>query len=128
VPLPDVWRNRRRQNQQHQSLHGALAARTKARLFAIQLLALPHVVREALELKEPGNAQIESVPEPAPTSGELLLKVRMVGFCGSDLKSFRGQNPLISFPRILGHEVAATIVDGSAQDPNLRASSGKRGL
>jgi threonine dehydrogenase-like Zn-dependent dehydrogenase len=36
----------------------------------------------------------------------------MVGFCGSDLNSFRGLNPLVSFPRILGHEVCATIIGG----------------
>ncbi len=36
----------------------------------------------------------------------------MVGFCGSDLNSFRGLNPLVSFPRIPGHEVAATVVEG----------------
>lgn len=42
-----------------------------------------------------------------------MLKVRMVGFCGSDLNSFRGLNPLVSFPRIPGHEVAATVVEGN---------------
>jgi threonine dehydrogenase-like Zn-dependent dehydrogenase len=36
----------------------------------------------------------------------------MVGFCGSDLNSFRGLNPLVSYPRILGHEVSASVVDG----------------
>ncbi len=37
----------------------------------------------------------------------------MVGFCGSDLNSFRGLNPLVSYPRILGHEVSATVVQGN---------------
>lgn len=37
----------------------------------------------------------------------------MVGFCGSDLNSFRGLNPLVSFPRILGHEVSATVVESN---------------
>lgn len=37
----------------------------------------------------------------------------MVGLCGSDLNSFRGLNPLVSFPRIPGHEVCATVVEGS---------------
>jgi threonine dehydrogenase-like Zn-dependent dehydrogenase len=36
----------------------------------------------------------------------------MVGFCGSDLNSFRGLNPLVAFPRTPGHEVSATIVRG----------------
>ena len=48
-----------------------------------------------------------------------MLKVRMVGFCGSDLNSFRGLNPLVSFPRILGHEVSATVVQNNHQDSEL---------
>ncbi len=65
---------------------------------------------KALVLQKPGQASIETVPDPMATEGNLLLKVRMVGFCGSDLNSYRGLNPLVSFPRILGHEVSATIV------------------
>jgi threonine dehydrogenase-like Zn-dependent dehydrogenase len=45
----------------------------------------------------------------------------MVGFCGSDLNAFRGKNPMVSYPRILGHEVSATIVEGSRLHPNLVA-------
>ena len=66
----------------------------------------------ALVLTKPGQASIEAVPEPVVGRGDVLLKVRMVGFCGSDLNSFRGLNPLVSYPRILGHEVSATVVDG----------------
>src|SRR4051794_142836 len=67
---------------------------------------------KALVLQKPGQASIETVPDPVLTDANVLLKVRMVGFCGSDLNSFRGLNPLISFPRILGHEVCATVVEG----------------
>jgi threonine dehydrogenase-like Zn-dependent dehydrogenase len=67
---------------------------------------------KALVLQKPGQASIETVPEPVVGKGDVLLKVRMVGFCGSDLNSFRGLNPLVSYPRILGHEVSATVVDG----------------
>src|SRR5256885_17261838 len=65
---------------------------------------------KALVLHKPGHGSIETVPEPVTRDGDVLLKVRMVGFCGSDLNSFRGLNPLVSFPRIPGHEVAATIL------------------
>ena len=41
----------------------------------------------------------------------------MVGFCGSDLNSFRGRNPLVTFPRILGHEVSATVAEGDSELP-----------
>jgi len=68
---------------------------------------------KALVLHKPGHASIQSVPEPLAANGDILLKVRMVGLCGSDLNSFRGLNPLVSFPRIPGHEVSATIVKGN---------------
>jgi len=68
---------------------------------------------KALVLQKPGHAAIESVPEPSVAQNQVLLKVRMVGLCGSDLNSFRGLNPMVSFPRIPGHEVCATIVESN---------------
>jgi 2-desacetyl-2-hydroxyethyl bacteriochlorophyllide A dehydrogenase len=65
---------------------------------------------KALVLQKPGQVTIQEVPEPVVSDQQILLKVRIVGFCGSDLNSFRGLNPMVSFPRILGHEVCATIV------------------
>jgi threonine dehydrogenase-like Zn-dependent dehydrogenase len=65
---------------------------------------------KALVLKEPGVTAVESVADLAPSAQDVLLKIRMVGLCGSDLNSFRGKNPMVSFPRVLGHEVAATVV------------------
>jgi hypothetical protein len=35
----------------------------------------------------------------------------MVGFCGTDLSTFRAKNPLVSYPRIPGHETSATIIE-----------------
>src|SRR5437764_1757081 len=69
---------------------------------------------KALVLRKPGRAFIERVPDPVLTNEEILLKVRMVGFCGSDLNSFRGLNPLVSYPRILGHEVCATVIESNS--------------
>jgi threonine dehydrogenase-like Zn-dependent dehydrogenase len=71
----------------------------------------------ALTLTEAGHAIITQVPEPKPAPGQLLLKVEMVGLCGTDLNSFRGRNPLVTYPRILGHEIAATVLDGNAYTP-----------
>jgi len=78
---------------------------------------------KALVIRGPGEATIESVPEPKQADGNLLLKVRMVGLCGTDLNSFRGKNPLVTFPRIPGHEVAATIVSSHKTDPALHAGA-----
>jgi len=70
---------------------------------------------KAVVLEGPGQAGIKNVHAPeAPGEGEVLLQVRMVGLCGSDLNSYRGRNPMVSYPRILGHEVAATVVEAGA--------------
>lgn len=66
---------------------------------------------KAVVMHGPGDVGIEAVPDPVQNPGEALLRVRRIGLCGSDLNSYRGRNPLVSFPRIPGHEVAATIVD-----------------
>jgi 2-desacetyl-2-hydroxyethyl bacteriochlorophyllide A dehydrogenase len=75
----------------------------------------------AVVLNQPGEAVLTTVAEPRREGGDLLLKVRMVGLCGSDLNSFRGKNPMVTYPRIPGHEVAATIVEGSTNDSTLAA-------
>jgi threonine dehydrogenase-like Zn-dependent dehydrogenase len=72
---------------------------------------------KALSLLEAGLAQIVDVPVPHPQDGDLLLRVEMVGLCGTDLNSFRGRNPLVSYPRILGHEIAATVEQGTSAFP-----------
>lgn len=72
----------------------------------------------ALVLQNPGRTTVETIPDPEVTNDDdVLLKVRMVGFCGSDLNSFRGLNPLVSYPRVLGHEVSATVVRADGEFP-----------
>ncbi len=64
---------------------------------------------QALYITGPGESNLRDVPEPQPGSGEVLLRTRLVGMCGSDLNTFRGRNPLVTYPRVPGHEIAATI-------------------
>ena len=74
---------------------------------------------KALVLHQPGQAVVETIPDPVVTPEDILLRVRMVGLCGSDLNSFRGLNPLVAFPRIPGHEVSATVVACDGGDGGL---------
>lgn len=64
---------------------------------------------KALVLTEIGKSEIQEIEKPIPKSGEILLKVGMVGFCGGDMNSFKGLFPLQEYPNILGHEVGGTI-------------------
>jgi threonine dehydrogenase-like Zn-dependent dehydrogenase len=66
---------------------------------------------KALYITEPGRTDIRELDEPRPGRGEVLLRTRLIGFCGTDLSTFRGKNPLVSYPRIPGHEIAGTVVE-----------------
>lgn len=72
---------------------------------------------KAVTLTGPGQVAITEMPEPASKPGNVLLRVEMVGLCGTDLNSFRGMNPLVTYPRVIGHEIAATVLSGSADIP-----------
>lgn len=65
---------------------------------------------QTLLIDAPGRFSYGQKPAPVPAPGDVLLRVRRLGFCGSDLATFRGGNPLVSYPRIPGHEIAAEIV------------------
>jgi 2-desacetyl-2-hydroxyethyl bacteriochlorophyllide A dehydrogenase len=76
---------------------------------------------KAVRIVEPGKVEIIDIPQPVCGDGEVLIKVRSVGLCGSDLTTFRGQNPMVSYPRIPGHEIAGEIVEaGKGVSSNLR--------
>jgi threonine dehydrogenase-like Zn-dependent dehydrogenase len=72
----------------------------------------------AFYITAPGNTELRQLPGQArAAAGEILLKTRLIGLCGTDLSTFRGKNPLVSYPRIPGHEIAATIVDTGTEVP-----------
>jgi len=64
---------------------------------------------KAIAVTAPGSAKLIEIPDISPVSGEALLRVRMIGLCGTDLNTFRGKNPMVTYPRVLGHEVAASL-------------------
>lgn len=72
---------------------------------------------KAFFIDNPGVTGIREIEEPQPGAGDLLLRVHLIGLCGSDLNSFRGKNPMVSFPRIPGHEIAATVEAAGSDVP-----------
>jgi len=69
----------------------------------------------------PGHIEVREIPEPGLRGDEVLLRIRRGGFCGSDLGTFRGLNPLVAYPRIPGHELAGTIVETGSDVPGAWA-------
>lgn len=64
---------------------------------------------KTLLIDAPGRFSYGALTPPTPRPGEVLLRMKRLGFCGSDLNTFRGGNPLVTYPRIPGHEIAAVI-------------------
>ena len=72
---------------------------------------------KALVMTKPGEFAFEDRPKPVPRDDEFLFKILNVGVCGSDIHAYGGTMPLITYPRIVGHELAVQIAEipGSAK-------------
>jgi 2-desacetyl-2-hydroxyethyl bacteriochlorophyllide A dehydrogenase len=64
---------------------------------------------KAVVINAPGEVALKEVERPRYAPGEVLLRIQYVGFCGSDLSSYLGKNPLVTYPRVPGHEISAVI-------------------
>lgn len=73
---------------------------------------------QALLIEQPGKACLGQIAVPTLTSDNVLLRIHTVGFCGTDLAIFRGANPLASYPRVPGHEIAGVIVEKGSDVPD----------
>lgn len=62
----------------------------------------------------PGSLRMEQRPIPVPAADEVLLRVRRIGLCGTDMHIFRGTQPFLSYPRVMGHELSGEIVSAPA--------------
>ncbi|ECS8687254.1 alcohol dehydrogenase, partial [Salmonella enterica] len=60
---------------------------------------------KAVFINKPGEVETHWVDYPHKKENEVLIKVDAAGICGSDIGAFRGTNPLVTYPRIIGHEV-----------------------
>ena len=64
---------------------------------------------KAVHIEEAGKVAVVRLNKPVTKEGELLLRLRYVGFCGSDLSTYLGKNPMVEYPRVPGHEISALI-------------------
>lgn len=72
---------------------------------------------KALQITQAGKVEVTQVDKPTLGAGEILLRVKYVGFCGSDLNTFLGKNPMVKLPVIPGHEVGAIIEEVGEEVP-----------
>ncbi|MEY8190507.1 zinc-binding alcohol dehydrogenase family protein [Peribacillus simplex] len=67
---------------------------------------------KAVQVRKAHELIIQEVEKPRiSNSTDVLVKVKRVGICGSDMHIYHGTNPLATLPRVVGHEVAGEVVE-----------------
>jgi 2-desacetyl-2-hydroxyethyl bacteriochlorophyllide A dehydrogenase len=75
---------------------------------------------QAVVCRKPGELALEERPLPERRDGEVLVTIRRIGICGTDYHIFEGLHPFLKDPRVMGHELAAEVIEapaGSAYRP-----------
>lgn len=65
----------------------------------------------ALLCVRPGELAVVERPRPSPGPGEVLVRIRRAGVCGTDLHIYEGSHPFLEYPRVIGHELSGEIVE-----------------
>jgi 2-desacetyl-2-hydroxyethyl bacteriochlorophyllide A dehydrogenase len=69
---------------------------------------------------QPGTLLAQQRPRPVRQPGEVLLRVKRVGVCGTDMHIFTGRQPYLTYPRVMGHELSGLVEEADA-DSGLAA-------
>lgn len=64
-----------------------------------------------LQCTIPGQFDYEEADRPELLGNTAILRIRRIGICGTDLHAYQGTQPFFNYPRILGHELAADVVE-----------------
>ncbi|MEH2919570.1 Zn-dependent oxidoreductase [Samsonia erythrinae] len=64
---------------------------------------------KSIVIQQPNALVIEERQIPQPAAGEVRVKVKLAGICGSDSHIYRGHNPFAKYPRVIGHEFFGVI-------------------
>ena len=64
---------------------------------------------KAAVLEEAGKMVVRDIANLEPGPGEILIKTRYSGICGSDMHTYQGHHPFRKPPVILGHEISGTV-------------------
>jgi 2-desacetyl-2-hydroxyethyl bacteriochlorophyllide A dehydrogenase len=70
--------------------------------------------------EEPNKFVLKETEMPDRKPQEAHLRIRRIGICGTDLHAFKGNQPYFVYPRILGHELAAEVVEIDDNEGGIR--------
>lgn len=71
---------------------------------------------EVLICTEPGKFEYSNIAAPVLQPGYAMLQIKRIGICGTDLHAYKGTQPYFNYPRILGHELAADLIEAGGAE------------
>ena len=75
---------------------------------------------EYIVCNAPGDLALLHKAVPNFATDQVLLQIKRVGICGTDLHAFQGNQPFFSYPRILGHELSAEVTEVGAEVTHVK--------
>ncbi len=69
---------------------------------------------KALVYTSPDEIQVQDYPDPQPAPGEVIIKLKASGICGSDMHAYHGHDPRRKPGLVMGHEAAGEIWHSSS--------------
>jgi L-iditol 2-dehydrogenase len=79
---------------------------------------------KAALLEREKSFRIIETPDPEPEEGEVVIQVRSVGICGSEVEAFFGRHPFRKAPVVTGHEMSGVITKLGKGVRELHAGEG----
>ena len=70
---------------------------------------------KAMVLEQPNQMALQTIDEPRPEKGQVLIRTTHAGICGTDTKIYQGKIPA-SYPLVMGHEIVGEIVGGDTAE------------
>lgn len=75
---------------------------------------------KAVQITDVKKVELIDVPEPELKEGFARIDVKALGICGSDVHAYAGHSPNVTYPVIIGHEIAGIVTEiaEGAENPN----------
>ncbi len=71
-------------------------------------------------MTQPGKIEFRQVEKPGVKADEVLIQVKRIGVCGSDIHVFHGLHPYTSYPVVQGHEIGGVVAETGADVRGFR--------
>lgn len=91
------------------------------RLLSDNCLLLTDPCMQYIVCEQPGQFRLAEKTAPELKEQYVLIDIKRIGICGTDLHAYAGNQPFFTYPRILGHELSAEVLEVGAGVVNVKA-------